>query len=42
VYAAFVSAGSVRATLCLDARKLGLRTLVLPLALDGSARLSCD
>jgi hypothetical protein len=39
---AYQSAGSARDALCLDAKKLGLRTLVLPLALDGSTRFSCD
>lgn len=38
----YQTAGSARDALCLDAKKLGLRTLVLPLALDGSARFSCD
>lgn len=39
---AYQSAGTARDNLCADAKKLGLRTLVLPLALDGSARFSCD
>lgn len=39
---AYQSAGAERDALCLDAKKLGLRTLVLPLALDGSTRFSCD
>ncbi len=39
---AYQTAGSARDTLCADAIKLGLRTLVLPLAVDGSARFSCD
>jgi hypothetical protein len=38
----YQAAGTARDALCLDATKLGLRTLVLPLALDGSARFSCD
>ena len=39
---AYQSAGSARDTLCADAKTLGLRTLVLPLKLDDSARFSCD
>ncbi|MDQ2823730.1 MAG: endo alpha-1,4 polygalactosaminidase [Pseudomonadota bacterium] len=39
---AYQSAGSVRDALCADAKKLGLRTLVLPLALNDSTRFSCD
>jgi hypothetical protein len=39
---AYQSAGTERDTLCADAKKLGLRTLVLPLRLDGSTRFSCD
>jgi hypothetical protein len=39
---AYQSAGSERDTLCADAKKLGLRTLVLPLKLDDTARFSCD
>jgi hypothetical protein len=38
----YQSAGSARDTLCADAKNLGIRTLVLPLALNGSTRFSCD
>jgi hypothetical protein len=38
----YQSAGTERDTLCADAKKLGLRTLVLPLKLDDTARFSCD
>ncbi|MCM5681435.1 endo alpha-1,4 polygalactosaminidase [Schlegelella sp. S2-27] len=34
--------GGARDTLCAAARRLNMRTLVLPLALDGSYRFSCD
>ena len=33
---------ATRKTLCEDARKHNLRTLILPLALDGSFRYSCE
>jgi hypothetical protein len=39
---AYQSADSERDTLCADAKELGLRTLVLPLKLDDTARFSCD
>lgn len=38
----YQSAGSARDSLCANAKTLGIRTLVLPLALNGSARFSCD
>ncbi|WP_426112916.1 endo alpha-1,4 polygalactosaminidase [Massilia sp. PWRC2] len=42
-YAAiYRSAGSARDALCADAKKLGLRTLVLSVKLDDSYRYSCD
>jgi hypothetical protein len=38
----FVNDATRRAALCADARRLGIRTLVIPLDLDGSFRFSCD
>lgn len=38
----WVDDATARADLCARARAAGLRTLVLPLALDGSFRFSCD
>lgn len=38
----YQTAGTARDALCADAKKLGLRTLVLPLDLDDSTRFSCD
>jgi hypothetical protein len=40
--ASWVSDAAARSTMCAASRAAGLRTLVLPLELDGSFRYSCD